>query len=90
MRSIEKGALDSALTQDNSNISFSFKISASDGDTNSRELNYGDLSGFRNNIRVFNADFIQENVHNAEAAAEPILYLGKDQADTAKNSLNYK
>jgi len=59
----------------------SFEFQLSDG---SVIRSAGDLGGLEQNLLVFNADFIEENLRWAEAAANPVFYIGREQAELAK------
>lgn len=75
MRSLKKGAIDSALMKDGASPSFKFQLL--DGSTVSSQ----NLSGWHDKIRVFNCDFVRENINADEAEAQPVYHLGKEQGD---------
>lgn len=74
LRSLEKENIDAALLCEET-PSFQFKLH--DGSL----LNSNDMTGWKNKVRVFNRDFVQENINTDSAEAEPVYHLGKDQGD---------
>lgn len=75
MRSLEKGAIDTALTKEGVNPSFQFQL-LDDTTVGSKTL-----SGWHDKIRVFNCDFVRENINADKAEAQPVYHLGKEQGD---------
>jgi wobble nucleotide-excising tRNase len=75
MRSLEKEAIDSALLEGGANPSFQFQLQ--DDST----LDSKNLSGWHDKIRVFNCDFVRENINADDAEAQPVYHLGKEQGD---------
>lgn len=75
MRSLKKGTIDPALMKDGANPSFQFRL-LDDSTVGSKNL-----SGWHDKIRVFNCDFVRENINADEAEAQPVYHLGKEQGD---------
>lgn len=75
MRSLKKGAIDPALTKEGASPSFQFQL-LDDSTVGSKNL-----SGWHDKIRIFNCDFVRENINADEAEAQPVYHLGKEQGD---------
>ncbi|QOJ23777.1 MAG: AAA family ATPase [Gammaproteobacteria bacterium] len=75
IRSLEKGAIDPALTK--SGASPSFQLQLFDGSM----VDSKNLSGWHDKIRAFNSDFVRENINADEAEAQPVYHLGKGQGE---------
>lgn len=75
MRSLKKGVIDPALTKDGASPSFQFQL-LDDSMVSSKNL-----SGWHDKIRVFNYDFVRENINADEAEAQPVYHLGTKQGD---------
>lgn len=75
MRSLEKGNIDCALMKDGASPSFSFQL------LDNSTVSSNSLSGWNDKIRVFNCDFVRENINTDEAEAQPIYHLGKQQGN---------
>lgn len=75
MRSLKKGAIDPALIEDGVSPSFQFQLL--DDSTVSNK----NLSGWHDKVRVFNCDFVRENINTDEAEAQPVYHLGTGQGD---------
>lgn len=73
MRSLKKGVVDPALTKNGASPSFQFQL-LDDSTVSSKNL-----SGWHDKIRVFNCDFVRENINADEAEAQPVYHLGKGQ-----------
>ncbi|MDF3023085.1 MAG: hypothetical protein K0R10_446 [Alphaproteobacteria bacterium] len=74
MRSIEKEKVDPALEK---NIDHEFQFKLHDDTI----LESNALIGWKNKIRVFNVDFVRENINSDNAEASPVYHLGKDQGE---------
>lgn len=74
--SLEKGELCSLLPTGGR-----FEIELEDGTIISNDNN---LNVLKTKIAVFNTDFVEENFQWKAGSAKPVFYIGKDQAETAK------
>ncbi|WP_198534125.1 AAA family ATPase [Aquidulcibacter paucihalophilus] len=74
--SLEKGELCALLPAGGR-----FEIELYDGTLISNENNLGAL---KQNIAVFNTDFVEDNFQWKVGSAKPVFYIGKDQAETGK------
>jgi wobble nucleotide-excising tRNase len=74
-RSLEKEAIDPALSKNDANPIFQF-LQLDDSIVKS-----SNLSGWKDHVRVFNRDFIEDNIHADVAEAEPVYHLGEDQGE---------
>jgi wobble nucleotide-excising tRNase len=59
----------------------SFSVKLDDGTTLSSSSG---LNGIESNVAVFNSDFIEDNIQWSEARANPVFYIGANQAQAAK------
>lgn len=75
MRSLEKEAVDPALTKEGANPSFQFQL------LDDSTVGSNNLSSWHDKIRVFNCDFVRENINADEAEAQPVYHLGTKQGD---------
>lgn len=75
LRSLEKGAVDPSLQSEEATPSFQLKL------LDDSTADSGNLTGFQVKIRVFNCDFIRENINADLAEALPVYHLGKEQGD---------
>ena len=75
LRSLEKEEIDPALTKNEANPKFQFL------QLDDTAIKSSNLSGWQDNVRVFNRDFIEENIHIDNAEAEPVYHLGEGQGD---------
>lgn len=71
MRSLKKGVIDPALTEDGAAPSFQFHLL--DDSTVKSE----NLVGWHDKIRVFNSDFVRENINADAAEADRSIFLGR-------------
>ena len=62
-------------------VSGTFEVELSDGTSVKHP---GPLDGLKGRLLVFNVDFIEENLRWKDGTAEPVFYLGKEQAGLAK------
>ncbi len=74
--SLEKGELCALLPAGGR-----FEIELYDGTLISNEKN---LDALKQNIAVFNTDFVEDNFQWKVGSAKPVFYIGKDQAETGK------
>lgn len=74
--SLRLGASDARLPR---GCSFEFELS--DGSKISGPEN---CAGLENRLLVFNTDFIEENLQWSAARAKPVFYIGKEQAESAR------
>lgn len=75
LRSLEMGALYEELPSD-----AQFEIELSNGTTITQAGPWAALEG---QIRVFNVDYVEENLRWKKGEASPIYFIGKDQANLA-------
>ncbi len=73
--SVERGALCADLPQDGR-----YELTLSDGSKISPDT----TDGLRDRIVVFNVDFIEQNLRWKDGVANPVFYLGKEQAELAE------
>ncbi|SIP96524.1 AAA family ATPase [Bosea sp. TND4EK4] len=76
LASLKDGRLHPQLPQETE-----FELELDDGDRLASPVT---LSGLEHRIAVFNADFVAENLRWSDARANPIFYIGRDQADAAE------
>lgn len=74
--SLETGAPDPRLPE-----AGTFQIKMSDG---GKIRSGGSLDGLKGSIAVFNVDFVEENIRWRSGTVEPVVYIGKEQADLLK------
>lgn len=82
LRSIEKGHIDPAFYDDDGKLAtnFAFKLKMSDNTV----IDHKNLNGLENKVRVFNCDFVRDNLNVDDGTAQPVYYLGEEQGDALK------
>jgi wobble nucleotide-excising tRNase len=82
LRSVEKGHIDPAFCDDSGNFptDLAFKLRMSDGTV----IDHKNLTGLESKVRVFNCDFVRDNLNVDDGTAQPVYYLGEEQGDALK------
>ncbi len=73
--SVERGALSAYLPEDGR-----YELTLSDGS----KISPGTTDGLRDRIVVLNVDFIEQNLRWKDGVANPVFYLGEEQANLAE------
>ena len=73
LSSLETGDLDPRLS-----AAGSFEVRLSDGETIRSD---GSLEGLKGSVAVFNVDFVEESIRWRDGTANPVFYIGKEQAE---------
>jgi hypothetical protein len=75
-RSLEQGALDRSLPPGSQ-----FSVTLNDASTIESDEN---IDLIRDQIKVFNSDFVTENLRWSEATADPVFYIGPEAAKRSR------
>lgn len=75
LSSLETGVLDPRLS-----VAGSFEVRLSDGET-IRSSDSDSLERLKGSVAVFNVDFVEENIRWRNGTANPVFYIGKEQAE---------
>ncbi len=82
LRSLEKGELVEEFKNEDDALpdGFTLELSIKDRDT----IKHTAMTGYENRVRVFNCDFVRDNLDVDNATATPVYYLGEDQGKALK------
>lgn len=75
LRSLEQEKVDPALSKNENKPCFQFT------QLNDSLVKSHNLTDWKDHVRVFNRDFIEQNIHADNAEAEPVYHLGEGQGE---------